>query len=150
MEYGFIKTPKWLKIAIVIPIILILFLYKGCTPLEAILIRLVPPDPRAGQYPYLETSTWVCQEPYIRLEYAVSEDGSHEYQEFLEWNGEQIRIELQMQAAQFEVQPYHTVSGEDWMFLGRWKYRGEDLVLIIHEDRLFDNQFKELIFTRVG
>lgn len=107
-------------------------------------------DPRAGSYPYSTESTWVCSDPKIVLEYSRSARGELIDHCTIEWGNTLLDIELHFRSTLFEAGPAGYTKYEDRLFSGTWKYRNGNLVLMLDEDFLFDNAYKELVFVKVN
>lgn len=124
-----------------------LVLLLACVLLTTLL--LTGCDPHAGKYPCSQDAKWVCQEPKITLEYVWGEMNSLTCVETMEYNGETMRLEIGYLSCNYKVQLEGVVNYDDFLFEGRWKYRGEKLVFTITEDHFFDGKYPELVFERV-
>ena len=107
-------------------------------------------DPYANSHPYLTESTWVCSDPKITLEYTKGRTGMMTELCTIEWNDMSLEFDLYFRSTLFEAGPAGYTKYEDRLFSGTWKYRDGNLVLMLDEDFLFDNAYKELVFVKVN
>lgn len=104
---------------------------------------------QSRNYPYHVASMWQCNDPYFLITYNRKENGALTSYEKLEWNDEAIQIDLCFLMSEYYVYPVTSSEYGDRLLSGTWEYRNGDLVLIIDEDYIFDNQYKELVFAPV-
>lgn len=116
----------------------------------AALLTLSGCDPMAGLYPFQVSEKWVCDDPSITLvdRYDRETNQSTE-EEWIRWNGNEVRIRISYQGGSFWVSEYHDgVLTSDTLFRGTWRYRGDKLVLTIEEDNFFGGAYETLIFSK--
>lgn len=104
---------------------------------------------QSRNYPFLISSRWECNDfPFI-LTYEEHSNGSVTSYAELMWNNHVIQVDIGFLMREYDVYPAKSSSYEDRLFGGTWKYRDGNLVLVIEEDFLFENQYKELVFSPV-
>lgn len=98
------------------------------------------------KYPSDKASVWICNNPYVKIDYSKGVETS-----YLEWDEERIPISIGMQSSVFDV--FRSIPGqevlkeEDILFRGYWHYEGNNMVVKIYDDRIFDGAYTELVFV---
>ena len=105
---------------------------------------------QSRNYPFLVATAWKCNNPHFTLMYNSDENGTFTSREELEWNNEKIPVEICFLMREYDVYPVGSSAYSDRLFSGTWKYRNGDFVMIIKEDFIFGNQYKELVFSPVS
>ena len=130
--------PKWFRNSLIGIIICLI-----------IPISLCSCDMRAGQYPFQMANYWKCPSPEFSLSYWTDADNRKQEDAQLIWNGQTIDVDIMFGVGDFCVYPADSLAYSDRLLSGLWKYRAGDLILIIKEDFIFGNQYKELVFSPV-
>ena len=131
--------PKWFRNSLIVIIICLIILTSLCSC-----------DTRAGRYPFQIADNWKCSSPEFSLSYSTGADNQKQENEQLIWNGQTIDVDVMFGLGDYCVYPIDSVDYGDRLLTGTWKYRAGDLVLIIKEDFIFGNQYKELVFSPIS
>lgn len=115
-----------------------------------ILINLCSCDMRAGRYPFQMANYWKCPSPEFSLSYWTDADNRKQEDAQLIWNNQIIGVIVAFGVGDFCVYPADSLAYSDRLLSGLWKYRAGDLILVIKEDFIFENQYKELVFSPVS
>lgn len=105
-------------------------------------------DTYANAYPFLENSTWICENPSFSLDYSV--DYADNSREIIDWQGSIIDVDVFYNADYFCVYPDGNNYHDSRLLTGTWYYRDGCLVFQIEEDFIFHNQFSEIVFTNTA
>lgn len=101
------------------------------------------------KYPYLVEEQWVCTKPYATLSYIRDDSNALLSSEIIVLDNQTIEVEIGFLMREYCVYLKDCSSYDDRLFSGTWKYEGENLVLTIDEDFLFDNRYSKLVFSPV-
>lgn len=104
---------------------------------------------QSRNYPYHVASAWQCNNPHFSITYSREENGTLTSYEELEWNNKTMKVSLCFLMKEYYVYRAASSDYHDRLFSGTWKYRNGDLILILDEDFLFGNQYRELVFSPV-
>ena len=134
------------RLLCLVSIILILISCSGCDTIPFI----------RGGYPYEKSTHWYCEEIDFTLSYSKN---AHDILvpdwNTLCWNGQELLVQIDFSFGNFtaiaEIDGDPSgISQEDIVLAGDWDYRGENMVVTLYEDTVFNGQFKELVFVPVG
>lgn len=117
----------------------------------AAIVLLYGCDGKYGKYPYDRALHWNCSDPEFSIEWFTTESGLiTKCAAVINWNSKEKPVYVDFYSNFFSVLPTTSDHYDHRLLTGTWKYRGEDLVLIIEEDFLFYNQYEELVFSPVS
>lgn len=136
------SSPKWGRIILFTVLVLLLaFVVSWCIYAK-----------RSRNYPYYVANTWQCNDPPFTLTYGKDEYGRLTKFAELEWDNETIEVEIGFLMRECTAFPAgrDILAHSDRLFTGTWRYRNGDFVITIHEDFIFGNQYKELVFSPVS
>lgn len=136
MALELIRNFKRLKRIYVLGSLVVIILLCGC-------------DAKFGNYPYDKASCWSCTEPEFTIEYSTNESGVLIDAAVVNWNNEEISVDVDFQSSLFWVLPANSDNYDDRLLSGSWQYQNDDLVLFIDEDFLFEGQYSELVFSPI-
>lgn len=94
-------------------------------------------------YPEEKASLWVCEDPYFEISYVSGTQIS-----YIDWEDKKYEVFVGMRSSVFDVflKPNNGAL-ENILLRGNWKYKGENMVVKIEKDNLFDGAYEELIFV---
>ena len=96
--------------------------------------------------PYRISSTWISTDPSFMIHYSQDEKRIIKQSEQLIWNEVEQEVDVCFSKNTYCVYPEDNNHYSDRLFCGTWKYRGNNLILMIDEDYLFEGKYKEIIF----
>ena len=101
-------------------------------------------------YNYGSSGRWVSEDPKFVLEYWETPEGPYglAWNEYLEIDGEIIPVIVDYRACAFSVYVPNANRADCWLFRGRWKIRGNEMIFTISEDHYLDGAYEEIHFTR--
>ena len=100
---------------------------------------------RSRPYPFENAPRWVSSNPYFVLEYKYDDEFFESA--ILEINGELQEVNVECVDGTYDV---FIIDPEtrytETLFGGSWRYRGDNLVFRIKHDRIFNGEYKEIVF----
>lgn len=102
---------------------------------------------RSRPYPFENAPRWVSSDPYFVLDYRDVDDELIEHNAVLEINGELQEVDVGCVGGTYDVFIIDPETGyTETLFGGSWWYRGDNLVFRIKHDRIFNGDYKEIVF----
>lgn len=98
-----------------------------------------------GMYPSDRADSWYCE----TLDFTLNVDQTVSV---LNWEGKTLNIRMAVQSSyyvMFHEQEKDAVTQNSVLFSGTYSYSGENLILKIEEDNLFNGAYEELCFVPV-
>lgn len=104
-------------------------------------------------YPWYRAATWHCEEIDMTIEFELDESGNRRGSTFGQFtiNNTTYTVEIGFHTNAVGFLADQDNDGIYEIGLdGTWFYRQENLVIEVHEDNLFDNQFTNLVFVPIS
>ena len=101
-------------------------------------------------YPEDRSTVWYCEEIDFEIKYVPNEYGNLVAQKSaITWDDVSYSVVGIFNFGYFEIileKGETSITEADILLSGKWKYKGENVVIEITEDKVFDNTFEELVF----
>ena len=129
--------------------------YSFCA-VFCLLLCLVGCDTYAmfNYYPDDRSTVWYCEEIDFEIKYVPNEYGNLVAQKStITWDDVSYSVVGIFNFGYFEIileKGETSITEADILLSGKWKYKGENVVIEITEDKVFDNTFEELVFKPIA
>lgn len=130
-------------------------IYSFCA-VFCLLVCLAGCDPYAmfNYCPDDRSTVWYCEEIDFEIKYVPNEYGNLVAQEStIVWDDISYSVVGIFNFGYFEIvleKGETSITEADILLSGKWKYKGENVVVEITEDKVFDNTFEELVFKPIA
>ena len=94
-------------------------------------------------YPREKASLWVCEDPYFTIDYKGEKSEC-----YFMWEDKKYEVFVGIKSDTFTAYlPSDDDVLNEVLLHGTWKYKGENMVVKIKTDNIFDGVYKELVFV---
>ena len=94
-------------------------------------------------YPREKASLWVCEDPYFTIDYKGEKSEC-----YFMWEDKKYEVFVGIKSDTFTAYlPSDDDVLNEVLLHGTWKYKGENMVVKIKTDNIFDGAYKELVFV---